>query len=149
MLKYSRSASPSGYTHEGSAPIHPGWLAAFVVAALVGQVSAVALPGMQSESAFIASCAVLAVVVLGAYYLRTWVNNAIAEREEALRRAEILGDVARELNSTLDPGTVVAASPRRSVSACRRQARLIRSSSGRRCAGSPSSRGWRAAPGCR
>ena len=52
------------------------------------------------------------IIVLGAYYLRTWLNSAIGEREEALRQAEILGEVARDLNSTLDPRGVVTTSVR-------------------------------------
>jgi hypothetical protein len=47
------------------------------------------------------------IIVLGAYNLRRWLGAAITEREEALRQAEMLGDVARKLNSTLDPGLVV------------------------------------------
>ena len=199
-------ASLSGYRHDRPAPIQPGWLAAFVLAALVGQVAA-ALSGTDSTGTYLASCAVLAVVVvlalvlprldvsswvqllvpggylvalallfksqgsvanglqplillpigwaalyhrlpeslvlmvgvvvmlvvtsigqadavvivrraglwgitgtiivLGAYNLRRWLGAAVTEREEALRQAEMLGDVARELNSTLDPGLVV------------------------------------------
>ena len=198
-------ASISGFRHDRRAPIEPGWLAAFTLAAVIGQVSA--LSGMHSTGTYLASCAVLAVVVvlalllprlrvsswvqllapggylvalallfkshesistgleplvllpigwvalyhrlseslvlmagvvamlvltslghadtavivrraglwgltgtiivLGAYYLRRWLGDAVAEREEALRQAEMLGDVARELNSTLDPGLVL------------------------------------------
>jgi diguanylate cyclase (GGDEF)-like protein len=205
----SERSSLSAYRADGPAPIEQGWLAAFVTIALVGQVSAVALPGRQSGAVFLASCAVLAVVVvlalvlprlqvsswvrllaplayllalallfksqesvttglqsllllpiawaalyhrlresmvlvagvmctvavtsaldhppvtviirraglwgmtgalvvLGAYYLRRWLGDAIAEREEALRQSEVLGEAARELNSTLDPAIVVA-----------------------------------------
>ena len=199
-------ASPSGYQHDEPAPIQPGWLVAFVVAALIGQVAA-ALSGTDSTATYLASCAVLAVVVvlalvlprlevsswvqllvpggylvalallfksqasvssglqslillpigwaalyhrlpeslvliagvvvmlvvtslgqadtvvivrraglwgitgtiivLGAHNLRRWLGAAVAEGEEALRQANMLGDVARELNSTLDPGLVV------------------------------------------
>lgn len=49
-----------------------------------------------------------AILVLGAHNLRCWLGDAIDEREEALRQAWVLGDAARELNSTLDPGRVVA-----------------------------------------
>ena len=200
-------ASPSGYRHDRPAPIQAGWLAAFVLAALVGQVAA-GLSGTQSTGTYLASCAVLAVVVvlalvlprlevsswvqllvpggylvalallfksqgsvatglqplillpigwaalyhglpeslvlmvgvvvmlvvtsigqadavviirraglwgitgtiivLGAYNLRRWLGAAVTEREEALRQAEVLGDAARELNSTLDPKLVVS-----------------------------------------
>ena len=48
-----------------------------------------------------------AIVVLGAHNLRRRLGRALDEREEALRQANVLGDVARELNSTLDPGRVV------------------------------------------
>ena len=190
-----------------------GWVAPFVAVALVAQVSAIALPGTRSMLAFLASCAVLAVViplalvlprlglpswvqllapmgylialallfksqnsvstglqslvllpiawvalhhrpresavlvlasvcmlavtaslnhvsavvtfrgaglwgltgaiiVLGAHNLRRWLGDAIDEREEALRQAQVLGDVARELNSTLDPDFVVATAVR-------------------------------------
>lgn len=53
-----------------------------------------------------------AMVVLGAHNLRRWLGDAIDEREEALRQANVLGDVARELNSTLDPERVVAVAVR-------------------------------------
>jgi hypothetical protein len=49
-----------------------------------------------------------AILLVGARYLRRWLDDAIGEREEALRQAKVLGDVARELNSTLDPERVVA-----------------------------------------
>jgi diguanylate cyclase (GGDEF)-like protein len=49
-----------------------------------------------------------AILVLGAHNLRSWLGDAIAEREETLRQAWVLGDVARELNSTLDSDRVVA-----------------------------------------
>jgi diguanylate cyclase (GGDEF)-like protein len=51
---------------------------------------------------------VSAILLLGARSLRRWLDDAIGEREEALRQAKVLGDVARELNSTLDPERVVA-----------------------------------------
>jgi diguanylate cyclase (GGDEF)-like protein len=53
-----------------------------------------------------------ALVVLGTHNLRRWLGEAIEEREEALRQARVLGDVARELNSTLDPRQVVAVAVR-------------------------------------
>jgi hypothetical protein len=46
-------------------------------------------------------------IVLGIQNLRRWLGDAIEEREEALRQASLLGDVARDLNSTLDPHRVV------------------------------------------
>lgn len=49
-----------------------------------------------------------AIVLLGAHHLRCWLGDAIDEREEALRQARVLGEVARELNSTLVPEEVVA-----------------------------------------
>jgi diguanylate cyclase (GGDEF)-like protein len=49
-----------------------------------------------------------AILLLGVGNLRRWLDDAIAEREEALRQAQVLGDVARELNSTLDPERVIA-----------------------------------------
>jgi diguanylate cyclase (GGDEF)-like protein len=49
-----------------------------------------------------------AILLLGAGNLRRRLDDAIEEREEALRQATVLGDVARELNSTLDPEQVVA-----------------------------------------
>lgn len=48
------------------------------------------------------------ILLLGVRNLRRWLDDAIREREEALRQAQVLGDVARELNSTLDPERVVA-----------------------------------------
>jgi len=53
-----------------------------------------------------------AIIVVGAHNLRHWLGDAIDEREEALRHAEALGDVARELNSTLDPERVIATAVR-------------------------------------
>jgi diguanylate cyclase (GGDEF)-like protein len=49
-----------------------------------------------------------AILLLGVRNLRRWLDDAIGEREEALRQAKVLGHVARELNSTLDPERVVA-----------------------------------------
>ena len=48
-----------------------------------------------------------AILLTGAGNLRRWLDDAIGQREEALRQAQVLGDVARELNSTLDPARVV------------------------------------------
>jgi diguanylate cyclase (GGDEF)-like protein len=48
------------------------------------------------------------IAVFGADNVRCWLGDAIDEREEALRQARILGEVAREMNSTLDPERVVA-----------------------------------------
>jgi diguanylate cyclase (GGDEF)-like protein len=53
-----------------------------------------------------------AIVVFGAHNLRRWHVDALDEREEALRQARVLGEVARELNSTLDPQQVVAVAVR-------------------------------------
>jgi len=53
-----------------------------------------------------------AILFLGARNLRRRLDDAIGEREEALRQAKVLGDVARELNSTLDPERVVAVAVR-------------------------------------
>lgn len=208
-LRAAEPVSVSAYRVDGPTPIQPAWLAAFVLTALIGQISAIALPGTRSMSAFLASCAVLAVVivlalilprlnvsswilllmpggyllalallfksqastttglqsllllpigwvalyhrlreslvliagivvlivgmsvlehagteiivrragllgmtatiiVVGAYNLRRWLGNAVTEREEALRQAQMLGEAARELGATLDPATVVA-----------------------------------------
>jgi diguanylate cyclase (GGDEF)-like protein len=49
-----------------------------------------------------------AILLLGVRNLRRGLDGAVGEREEALRQANVLGDVARELNSTLDPERVVA-----------------------------------------
>jgi diguanylate cyclase (GGDEF)-like protein len=49
-----------------------------------------------------------AIVMLGAHNLRRGLGDAIDERAEALRQATVLGNVARELNSTLVPQEVVA-----------------------------------------
>jgi diguanylate cyclase (GGDEF)-like protein len=49
-----------------------------------------------------------AIVILSIHSLRGWLGNALDEREEALRQARVLGEVARELNSTLDPQQVIA-----------------------------------------
>ena len=48
------------------------------------------------------------IAVLGADNVRCWLGDVIDEREEALRQARVLGEVAREMNSTLDPDRVVA-----------------------------------------
>jgi diguanylate cyclase (GGDEF)-like protein len=209
----SERSSLSRYRADSPAPIERGWLAAFVVVALIGQISALAPSGPRATSAFAASCGVLAVVVvlafvlphlevsswvrllvpaayllvlallfksqdsvstglsslvllpivwaalyhrlpeslvlmagavamiavtsaldhgdavvivrraglwgltgtivvLGAYNLRRWLGSAVDERQEALRQSEVLGDAARQLNSTLDPGAVVGAGVR-------------------------------------
>ena len=50
--------------------------------------------------------------VLGVGRLRSHMTAAVAEREEALRQATVLGDVARALNSTLDPDEVVSVAVR-------------------------------------
>lgn len=51
-------------------------------------------------------------LVLGVERLRSRLRAAIAEREEALRQATVLGEVARALNSTLDPDEVVSVAVR-------------------------------------
>jgi diguanylate cyclase (GGDEF)-like protein len=53
-----------------------------------------------------------ALVVASAYALRRRLVGAIAEREEALRQAELLGAATRELNASLDPDDVVAVGSR-------------------------------------
>ncbi|MHB8491497.1 MAG: GGDEF domain-containing protein [Solirubrobacteraceae bacterium] len=49
-----------------------------------------------------------ALVVVSVQNLRRWLGVASAEREYALRRAEMLGTVAEDLNSTLDPRQVIS-----------------------------------------
>jgi len=51
-------------------------------------------------------------LVLGVGPLRSHMTAVVAEREEALRQATVLGDVARALNSTLDPDEVVSVAVR-------------------------------------
>ena len=51
-------------------------------------------------------------VVLGVGTLRSHMTAAVAQREEALRQATVLGDVARALNSTLDPDQIVSVAVR-------------------------------------
>lgn len=53
-----------------------------------------------------------ALLVLGVGHLRRHMTAAVAERGEALRQATVLGDVARALNSTLDPDQVVSVAVR-------------------------------------
>lgn len=48
-----------------------------------------------------------AINLIGIRRLRRLAAAAIADRDEALRQVELLGDVARELNSTLDPRQVL------------------------------------------
>ena len=49
-----------------------------------------------------------AIVAFGIQSLLRWLSNAIEEREEALRQAEVLRDAARALNETLECERVVA-----------------------------------------
>lgn len=49
-----------------------------------------------------------AIVVFGTHTLLRWLSDAIDEREEALRQAEVLRDAARALNETLDSERIVA-----------------------------------------
>lgn len=84
-----------------------GVAGALVAIAIVDRV-----PVPQAVST-IAVCELIGgLVVLGVGPLRSGVAAAVAEREEALRQATVLGDVARALNSTLDPDEVVSVAVR-------------------------------------
>ena len=61
----------------------------------------------------IAGCGLVGgLMVLGVGRLRSQMTAVVAEREEALRQATVLGEVARALNSTLDPDEVVSVAVR-------------------------------------
>lgn len=84
-----------------------GVAGALVAIAIVDRV-----PVPQAVST-IAVCELIGgLLVLGVGPLRSGVAAAVAEREEALRQAAVLGDVARALNSTLDPDEVVSVAVR-------------------------------------
>ena len=92
------------------------WEAAVVVIAVVGALELDSVIKHDAASV-IERRAVLwgmlgALLVASAYALRRRLVGAIAEREEALRQAELLGAATRELNASLDPDEVVAAASR-------------------------------------
>ncbi len=60
----------------------------------------------------LATGVVSAIIVTGTRRLTHLAAAATAERDEALRQVKLLGDVARELNSTLDPRRVLATAVR-------------------------------------
>jgi diguanylate cyclase (GGDEF)-like protein len=68
---------------------------------------------VQRAVSTIAVCELIGgLLVLGVGPLRSDMAAAVAEREEALRQATVLGDVARALTSTLDPDEVVSVAVR-------------------------------------
>jgi diguanylate cyclase (GGDEF)-like protein len=91
---------------------HRPWQSAIVGLAAAGMLAAVSSLGHEPPEVTMVRAGlwtlVGAVVVFGAHNLRRWHVDALDEREEALRQARVLGDVARELNSTLDPQQVVS-----------------------------------------
>src|SRR6185312_8921015 len=87
-----------------------------VLVGVAGALVAIAIvdgaPVQQAVST-IAVCELIGgLLVLGVGPLRSGVAAAVAEREEALRQATVLGEVARALNSTLDPDEVVSVAVR-------------------------------------
>ena len=90
--------------------------AAAIVIAVAGMLVVISIadrvPVEQAVST-IALCELIGgLLVLGVGPLRSRITAAVAEREEALRQAKVLGDVARALNSTLDPDEVVSVAVR-------------------------------------
>jgi diguanylate cyclase (GGDEF)-like protein len=87
-----------------------------VLVGVAGALVAIAIvDGMPVEQAVstIAVCELIGgLLVLGVAPLRSGVAAVVAEREEALRQATVLGEVARALNSTLDPDEVVSVAVR-------------------------------------
>ena len=87
-----------------------------VLVGVAGALVAIAIvDGMPVEQA-VSTIAVYELIggllVLGVAPLRSRVAVAVAEREEALRQTTVLGEVARALNSTLDPDEVVSVAVR-------------------------------------
>jgi diguanylate cyclase (GGDEF)-like protein len=90
-----------------AAAVLVGVAGALVIIAIVDGV-----PVQRAVSA-IAVCELIGgLLVRGVRPLRSGVAAAVAEREEALRQATVLGEVARALNSTLDPDEVVSVAVR-------------------------------------
>ena len=92
-----------------------GTAAAILVGGAGALVAIAIVDGMPVEQAVstIAVCELIGgLLVLGVRPLRSGVAAAVAEREEALRQATVLGEVARALNSTLDPDEVVSVAVR-------------------------------------
>lgn len=83
-----------------------------VAGVLAGISIADRVPVAQAVSIIAVYDLVGGLLVLGVGRLRSRMTAAVAEREEALRQAAVLGDVARELNSTLDPDQVVSVAVR-------------------------------------
>jgi diguanylate cyclase (GGDEF)-like protein len=87
-----------------------------VVVGAVGMLIAISIVHHVPVEPAVTTIAVCGLVggllVLGAGHLRRHVTAAVAERDEALRQARVLGDVARALNSTLDPDEVVSVAVR-------------------------------------
>ena len=87
-----------------------------ILVGAAGALAAIAIvDGTPVEQAVstIAVCELIGgLLVLGVGPLRSGVAVAVAEREEALRQATVLGEVARALNSTLDPDEVVSVAVR-------------------------------------
>ncbi|MGN6870090.1 MAG: diguanylate cyclase domain-containing protein [Solirubrobacteraceae bacterium] len=90
--------------------------AAAIVLGVAGGLAGISIadrvPVAQAVSAVTIYELVGALLVLGVGTLRSHMTAAVAEREEALRQATVLGDVARALNSTLDPDEVVSVAVR-------------------------------------
>jgi diguanylate cyclase (GGDEF)-like protein len=90
--------------------------AAAVVVGVAGVLAGVSIADRVPVALAVGTIAVYELVggllVLGVGSLRSHVTAAVAEREEALRQATVLGDVARALNSTLDPDQVVSVAVR-------------------------------------
>lgn len=90
--------------------------AAAVVVGVAGVVAGISIVDRVPVASAVSTIAIYELVggllVLGVGRLRGHMTAAVAEREEALRQATVLGDVARALNSTLDPDQVVSVAVR-------------------------------------
>jgi diguanylate cyclase (GGDEF)-like protein len=90
--------------------------AAAIVVGVAGMLAGISIADRVPVAQAISTIAVYDLVggllVLGVGRLWSHMTAAVAEREEALRQATVLGDVARALNSTLDPDQVVSVAVR-------------------------------------
>lgn len=128
-MRVSRSDSgsvPSGTNDAATAERARGaaarrWIERVLIGApiaLVALVAAVVLEGERAASPPLRAVLLLATALLGAILvfcarrLNHMALAAGAERDEALRQVGLLGEVARELNSTLDPRHVLATAVR-------------------------------------
>lgn len=108
------AADRAGRRRHAASPQADRWIVIALVALLALLVGSLLDTGATSLRLLLlpASAALGTVIVVGTRRLRQLATTATAERDEALRQVELLGDVARELNSTLDPERVLATAVR-------------------------------------